>query len=205
MRVWVKPFFIGQNMRDLSLDDLKSYLQYDPETGVFTWLKKIGRSKRGKVAGTPMLNGYISIGICGNKFLAHRLAWHMHFGRMPSGQIDHINHDRQDNRIANLREVSNQENARNSSLSRRSSTGVIGVSRNSNNGYFEAHVTVDGKKRHLGWFKRVEDAAKARQDADEAYGFHRLHGQSLSLYPKSANVPREIDPRQLNINTERQQ
>ena len=106
--------------------ELKDLLHYDPETGVFTWLKSgKGRKANGETRG--LTNGYFTIRINWRQYKAHRLAWLYVYGVWPKGQIDHINHNTTDNRIANLREVTNQENHRNMSLSKNNTSGVTGV------------------------------------------------------------------------------
>ena len=97
---------------------LKSLLDYNPETGKFIWkVSKNNRVKSGSEAGTIQSSGHRSILIDKKDYLAHRLAWLWYYGRWPEDQIDHINHNPDDNRIENLREVSNQENGKNQSLS----------------------------------------------------------------------------------------
>ena len=101
-------------------DSVRDVLSYDPETGVFTWIDNYHKSKIGTVAGSLQKSlGYIKIGINGTYFSAHRLAWFFVHGEQPY-IIDHINHDRADNRIANLRNVDYVLNG----LNQRRSVGV---------------------------------------------------------------------------------
>jgi len=97
------------------LAELKKYLFYDPETGLFTWIKKVKCSRRevGSIAGSDNGSGYIMIGIKAVNYKAHRLAWAFYYGYMPTRLIDHINGKRSDNRIINLREATDAQNSHN--------------------------------------------------------------------------------------------
>ena len=107
--------------------DPRLWLNYDPDTGVFVWKAAFGKAKIGAVAGTPSAKGYLVIGVQGRRFLAHRLAWMFVFGAMPNGQLDHIDGNPANNRIANLREATNSQNHGNRGPSRASTSGVKGV------------------------------------------------------------------------------
>jgi len=120
--------------------------------------------------------------INGNSYKLHRLIWIYHNGPIPEGmQIDHINHDRQDNRIENLRLVENsQENLRNMSMINSNSSGHMGVCYL--NGYtgrksWHAYIYVNNKKIGLGKYITKEEAIKVRKEAEEKYGFHPNHGK----------------------------
>ncbi len=111
---------------NLTQERMRQLLDYNPETGDFTWLKCTGRRVvHGERAGWPDDRGYIKIGIDGRKYFAHRLVWLHVFGRWPTAVIDHINHVRHDNRIANLRDVSIIDNCRNSSARTKRKTFAI--------------------------------------------------------------------------------
>ena len=93
--------------------ELKFILHYDPDTGVFKWTENAPKHVRGKVAGTLNRSGYRMIGINKKVYLAHRLVWLYETGHFPKKHIDHINNDKDDNRLVNLREVTHQENCHN--------------------------------------------------------------------------------------------
>ena len=93
------------------MNKLLTALQYDPETGHFTWQINHPRVRRGMVAGAKNAGGYVHIKVCGRDYYAHRLAWFFTFGRWPVDTIDHINGVKSDNRISNLRELSREQNS----------------------------------------------------------------------------------------------
>jgi len=105
--------------------------------------------------------------------MAHRLAWFYMEGEWPTG---HINHIRDDNRWVNLREVSNQENHKNQSISINNKSGVIGVCWNKKARKWHAQIKVNYKAISLGCFSDIHNAIKARKDAEIKYGFHKNHG-----------------------------
>lgn len=147
----------------LSQKKLKEWLDYDQTTGIFT--RKKYKSKVNKTGGLDGY-GYIHIGIDGKQYKAHQLAWLYHYGEVPNGQIDHINCNRQDNRIENLRVVSSTQNALNRSTAK-------GVYKHQNK--FRARIKLNGKQHHLGLFDTEELARKAyltakKQHLGEFYG-----------------------------------
>ena len=168
----------------LTQELLKERLHYDKDTGIFTWLDiKANGSRRGKVAGnTNKVTGYSIIGFTISEkpyqFRAHRLAWLYEYGEFPSTQLDHINHVRTDNRITNLRMVTPLENTRNSSRMSNNTTGYTGVCFEKSRNRYRAYVYLNKKFNHLGYFKNIEDAAKAAREGREHYGFHVNHGQT---------------------------
>lgn len=96
-------------------------------------------------------------------------------GNLPE-QVDHINHNRQDNRWINLREVNNTNNIKNCSLSKNSVTKINGVNLIKTTNKYRAYITVNKKQIHLGVFDDINDAIAARKQADIDYGFHVNHG-----------------------------
>lgn len=159
-----------------------SKISYDPETGIFTWVETKRRGFNGKKAGCfcPR-DGYIRIRINGKLELAHRLAWNICNPDDPltsQEQIDHINHIRTDNRICNLRKVTNTENSRNASIGVNNTSGALGVWREKRRNKWVAEIKVDRRKIHIGQFDDFDEAVAARKAAEAAYGFHENHGET---------------------------
>jgi hypothetical protein len=145
----------------------KRDLAYNPETGVFTWLVSYNQVKVGDEAGYILNIGYRMI--C--KKLAHHLAWFFVHGEWPLSQIDHINGDRLDNRIVNLRLATWGQNARNAKLRVDNRLGVKGI-RITPSGRYEARLAVDRKCLQIGTFLTLEDAVKALKEKRNL-----LHGE----------------------------
>lgn len=108
----------------VSVNMIKERLSYNPDTGEIFWRVRNANMKPGDPAGTRRPDGYIKINVDKYQFYAHRLAWALHYGVYPTKYIDHINGNPSDNRIANLREVTNRQNALNQKKHRDRNVGV---------------------------------------------------------------------------------
>jgi hypothetical protein len=148
---------------------LKELFLYHPETGVFVWrVSPCPRVKIGDVAGGIGHTGYRQIQVNRRFYLAHRLAWLYTTALWPKDQIDHINGDRADNRILNLREATSQENNRNMKA-RGSISGFKGVYRARRK--WRARIRINRKIKNLGYFDTREEAARAYESkAKELFG-----------------------------------
>lgn len=155
---------------EVTAESLRGLLDYNPDTGVFTWKYRAYRHAAGSVAGYKA-SGYIVISIGSRPYRAHRLAWLYVYGRWPEAQVDHVNLDRSDNRIANLREASQTQNSANVPLTKRNKSGFKGVSWDGKKQKWVAVINVNGKQRWLGGFDSKEDAVEIRRRAAE-----ELHG-----------------------------
>ena len=151
---------------------LKDLMYYNPDLGIFTWLKGV---KKGKKAGTRESSGYIKIKIDGKDYKAHRLAFLYMYGFMPD-EIDHINHDKTDNRILNIRSVTHAENCKNLKKSKNNTSGLNGISYDKTNNLWRSRITVNGKAIYLGRRRSFFDACCLRKSAENKYGFHKNHG-----------------------------
>lgn len=171
----------------MSLELIREYLSYDPETGVFTWIKcpnPSGAPQAGSTAGSAAVNGYLTIRFKKRLYYAHRLAWWWIHGEMPE-QVDHKNLRKDDNRIVNLRAATNQGNMANREVRNDSVSRYKGVHAHPN-GRFYAYIVVDRKKMHLGSFGLSEEAARAYDAAaNDNFGeFARLN------FPKEVSYGR---------------
>lgn len=146
-----------------TVSEIRDALNYDPETGVFTWKKRIALCQRvGAVAGgIHKSTGYIRIRIGNREWLAHRLAWLYMTGQDPPERIDHIDGNRTNNRWANLRASDSSLNLQNlKRATSRSTTGLLGVGPHGKNG-FRATIKLNGKGHHIGSFPTAELAHEA--------------------------------------------
>lgn len=158
---------------DLTAQRLRELLHYDPETGVFTWaVSKRNGVIRGRPAGCVSARlGYVVIRLDGTLYYAHRLAWLYVHDTFPTMHIDHINGEPSDNRIVNLRDVSNAINRQNERRARVNnlSTGSLGVHKSGTR--FVSQISHEGKCTYIGIFK-TKDAAhsaylKAKRELHE--------------------------------------
>lgn len=135
------------------MDDVSRYLCYDKWTGELLWADKPNKKIIiGSVAGSVSDDGYIRLKFNKVRYLAHRIAWYLHYGKWPEGFIDHINRDRGDNRIENLREVSKRVNSQNQESYNRGAHFV--KSRNK----WRSRICVNGKEKTLGYFRTEQEA-----------------------------------------------
>lgn len=156
---------------------LKNAFKYDPKTGSLIWaIKPSIRVEVGREVDTQNPKGYLVVKFLGKTYLVHRLVWFLHYGTYPKGQIDHINGCRHDNRIDNLREVTQEGNSKNKKLYSKNKTGIAGVYK-MKEGCYRAVIRNHGVLKHLGYFKSLEEAAKARSEAEACYNFHDNHGK----------------------------
>lgn len=179
-------------------EELKKHFMYNPWTGIFyrkpvlreKWVSEINRKyyfekNRFKAyeAGTKTLQGYIRIKYKRKQYTAHRLAFLYCFGYIPENEIDHINRDKSDNRISNLREASRICNTRNIGIRTNNKTGVIGVCKGKY--LWRSTITVNYKSISLGEFDNFNDAVKARWEGEKYYEFPNCNTTSTAyLYLK---------------------
>mgnify|MGYP003441599768 len=179
-----------------SPDILRQLLTYDSDTGALLWrvratehFTECGHRAEHNAAkwntrwagrpalAAPHIAGYWAGAIFNKKFLAHRVAFAIYHDRWPIF-VDHINGDRGDNRIVNLREVTWRENHMNRRISPFNTSGQMGVSFNRNAQKWVAYIKVAGQHIHLGTFVDKIDAVAARRNAEAEHGFHRNHGRA---------------------------
>jgi len=155
---------------ELTVEQIKDTLDYDAGTGVFIWKIRPSKAvKAGDVAGCVEKRiGYITVGIGGRVYKAHRLAWLYVYGSWPKGLIDHINGNKADNRIDNLRDVladGNSQNVR--KPNRRNKSGFMGVIWFQNK--WRASMSVNGKSKWLGDYSTPEEAHQVYLEAKRKY------------------------------------
>ncbi len=168
---------------------VRDWFNYDVSTGVFTRTKDY--DSHGKIKPVERVithknnRGYLWTGVFGKTCLVHRLVWLWMTGKHPEGEIDHINGVRTDNRWVNLRDVNSFENSRNQGVRKDCTSGVRGVTwcdRTNHRGrsYWLARISHKGKRYTLGRFNKLEDAIKARREAEEHFKYHPNHAKRES-------------------------
>jgi hypothetical protein len=154
---------------------VRDNLAYEPETGSFLWKKRGFGRTLGRVLGTKVWPGYLVLKVNGAVHYAHRIAWLYVYGEWPSGQIDHIDGDKMNNAIANLREATSAQNAARRRTSRKiaPSRGVFphGVG-------FVARIHHGGRRHYLGYFATAEAAKTAYETKAK-----EIHGEFAHVEP----------------------
>ncbi|MCG7388320.1 HNH endonuclease [Pantoea sp. ACRSB] len=151
-------------MSDITADELKRLFEYNPDTGVFIRRKSLGPCAAGAIVRTKALNGYLSVMVNGKGYLLHRLAWLITTGGWPIGQIDHVDGNRSNNAISNLRDASGSQNQYNKKRQGNNTSGFKGVSYHKKTRRFRASINVNGKQISLGYFDTAQRAHQAYVD-----------------------------------------
>lgn len=166
----------------LTQEYLKECLNYNHETGVFTWKERPEKHfKRNRdfkmwntmykftVAGSPSAKGYIRIRLLDRDFYAHRLAWMYIYGNFPNNQIDHKDQNKKNNRIDNLRDATNQINSHNITNARIGNKSSFRGVRTCYQGKYQARIYVDGVEVNLGMFDTPQQAHAAYLEAKKIH------------------------------------
>ena len=164
--------------KDITQAQLKELLLYSPVTGLFIWRFNAGRYGRipahtqagtkGKYGG-----GYIEITVLGKLRKAHRLAWLYMTGEWPKDEIDHINRIRHDNRFCNLRESTLQQNLKNKEVYKSNTSGFAGVTWHKRVKRWQARISNDAKRMHLGYFDTATEANSVYTEAKKELHFRQ--------------------------------
>lgn len=181
-------------LEDLTQEDVLELVDYDPDTGLFLykkrglrWFKDGYRTAEGNMNNwnatyanrpafdTPHSKGYLEGTLLCFKVLAHRLAWFYMTGEWPE-YIDHENGIRTDNRWINLRCVDMTGNNKNMAISKRNTSGVVGVYFRNDTQKWQAQICHESKTFNLGCYKTIEEATEVRKIGEQKYGFHKNHG-----------------------------
>lgn len=180
---------VDKNKSKLTQDFLKSVVNYDPITGIFTRLNKASSTdKKPKVAGSLRIKqsgkAYLGFYILGKNKFCHRLAFLYMEGYMPD-QVDHKNGNGCDNRWENLRVASNTSNCRNQRLRSNNTSGQLGVSWHKHTNQWAIRINVNGKRISLGYTKNLQKAISIRKTAEIKYGYSESHGLERPLFTLS--------------------
>lgn len=148
---------------------LLELLQYDPATGLLTWRVSHGNKLAGAIAGTPMENGYLRVGVDGGRYLAHQLAWFYMTGEWEP-ELDHRDRHRSNNVFSNLRPSTRSQNQANRGVPKNNTSGIKGVTRY-RDGRWQVEIWAQGKRHYLGRFDEIDAAALAyTKAARELFG-----------------------------------
>lgn len=167
----------------LTYERANEIFRYDPDTGKIYW--KVKPSKRvninvGDEAGSlshDNWNTYRQIKIDGKLYFAHRIVWLLHYGVWPDDQVDHVDGDGLNNRVENLRDVTNQDNAKNQRMRRNNTSGITGVFWSKSRNKWVAQIRINGKRNHIGRFDDKAEAAEVYRKTADALGFTDRHGK----------------------------
>lgn len=196
------------NRKDLTQKELKSLIHYNPDTGIFTWKERgieyfkhckipemtwrqWNPQNAGKEAGS-LANGYITIILLKEKYLAHRLAWFYMEGYWPEYHIDHIDQNPSNNRWSNLRHVSPSCNMKNVFMGKDNTTGVRGVTRRKDRDVYQVYISTNRVHKYIGTYGNLTDAVIARYEAENKYGHSKcLNKSSAYIYLKERGLVNE--------------
>jgi len=183
--------------RGVMIYQLRELIRVDEDTGNLFWLPRSeayfkpsatrttthnSNNWNAQFAGKQALNcpdasGHLTGRILNKLHYAHRVVFALVNGFWPTQEIDHINGNPADNKPENLRDVSHAVNHRNRATPKSNTSGVVGVSYNKRLSKWAAHIGVDGKYKHLGFFDTIDKAAAARSHAASFFEFHENHGR----------------------------
>jgi hypothetical protein len=144
------------------MTNFNEYLQYNPETGVIICIKPRLHVKIGDIAGTLRKDGYLIARFNGKQYLAHRIAWYLHYGVWPANKIDHINGIKNDNKINNLKYVTHKVNQNNQKCHRKKTVKYYTFHKQRNK--WQVRKRINGKLTHFGWFDTEELARQFIQN-----------------------------------------
>ena len=181
------------SLKNISIEVLRQLLRYDPETGKIFWkyrseefftdgvqsAKHNAAKWNNKYANAEALTflskGYLTGSILRKYALAHRVSYALYHGEWPNN-IDHINHNKSDNRIKNLRSVTKAENSKNLGMNKGNASGFNGVSWDKSKSRWAVKIHANGKRINLGYYIDLNAAIAAREDANMKYNFHPNNG-----------------------------
>lgn len=173
-------------MLELRYEEVAKLFTYDRETGVLYWRIRVNNNtRRDYVVGSSkrVTDGYRQVKVKGKIYMMHRVIMVLCFGHIPeNAEIDHINHVRDDNRLANLRFVTRTDNRRNQSISSKNTSGVTGVYFSKARKKYMAQIKVNQELIYLGTFETLEEAAAARAEANLKFKFNNNHGKGRAEY-----------------------
>ena len=167
----------------ISFNEVRQFFHYNPDTGVMRRTHKTDRWGNVYPYNSEPLsltNGYRTANFKGDVYKIHRLIWLYVTGEWPAHDIDHINGDRLDNRLCNLRSVPRSENTKNRGINSNNETGCPGIHWEKNVGKYRVRISVNGVRQCLGFYTDLNDAIEVKKKAEIEHGFHENHGERPS-------------------------
>ena len=153
----------------LTQERIRELLDYDPATGHLIWrVTKSPKAPKGSIAGSVNAKGHVNLQIDKRMYALHQVVFALHHGHIPK-EIDHVNRNKQDNRIENLRACDSSLNKGNIGLLRSNRSGYRGVSLNTRTQKYHAQIKINGKQTYIGRFDTAENAARAYDGAARLY------------------------------------
>jgi len=163
--------------------DLLRLLDYDAQTGVFTWrVNRTAGTRAGDIAGNVTVKGYVQISLHGKLYRAHRLAWLYTYGVWPENELDHNNRVRHDNRLINLRLADRYVNTQNTGLQRNNVSGARGVGWHKAIQKWRARISVNNKMMYLGYYDNFEQAKAAYNIAAHKHHVNRVPDAGSGIF-----------------------
>jgi len=159
----------------ITYEKVRELFDYRSDGKLIWRITKSKNVKKGRVAGTSYTDWYSQVRVDYVLHMTHRLIYLWHHGYMPEGDIDHINQNKSDNRIENLREVSHQCNLRNTGNHSDNKSGVKGVYKHKSWSKWLAYIVLNNKQRRLGKFKSFDEAVLHRLAAEQCLGWDHCH------------------------------
>jgi len=164
-------------MNTVSIERLNSFFSYNPESGKLSWAVNRGKIKIGAEIKCKNHAGYLVVRVDNVLLRAHRIIWAMNTGSWPEYEIDHINGNRSDNRLINLRQATRGQNMKNTIKPITNKSGLKGVSWHAKGNFWQAHIKSDGVNYYLGHYYTKEEAHEAYKSAsDRLHSFFGNHG-----------------------------
>jgi len=161
---------------------LKELFIYDKLTGLFTRKIDVYKYKKGSIAGSKKVDGYIAIKIDGVSYFAHRLAWLYVKGYWPKYDVHHKDGDKSNNKWDNLEHLSLSKHRLTRGIQKNNTSGVIGVCFYKRNKKWISHITINNNQKILGQFSNKIDAVKSRRNAEIFYNFDKYRDSTAKKY-----------------------
>jgi len=158
-----------RKLKRINRREILKYFIYNADEGLLFWKVNHGVAKKGEVAGGVATTGYVHIFLNGESYRLHRLIWILENDENPLQDIDHIDRNKTNNRISNLRLATRSQNMINTGRYKNNTSGVKGVGFEKRSGKWRAYICVNHKRISLGYGVNFDDAVRIRKEAEQLY------------------------------------